>query len=208
MALGDVAKWDEFYASMPPLSALRILFTLAVTKRFPDIEGRMPSAPLKDVCLLFIDVKKAHFWSPARRRLLVELPSEAGIDNEKYVGLLHKSLYGTRDAPANWEAAIRAVMLKIGFSQAVSNSCLYYHAELQLRAEVHGDDFTCVGPRVGLDWFANELKKHWTIDVRGILGPPGMPNVSHSIVILNRLVSWTEAGIELEADPRQMWIYS
>ena len=26
---GDVANWDEFYASMPPLSALRILFTLA-----------------------------------------------------------------------------------------------------------------------------------------------------------------------------------
>ena len=106
---GDVANWDEFYASMPPLSALRILFALAVTKRFPDVEGKMPSTPLKDVCLLFIDVKKAHFWSPARRRLLVELPSEAGIDTEKYVGLLRKSLYGTRDAPANWEAAIRAV---------------------------------------------------------------------------------------------------
>ena len=33
---------------------------------------------------------------------------------------------------------------------------------------------------------------------------PGMPNVNHSIVILNRLVSWTEAGIELEADPRHV----
>ena len=191
---GDVANWDEFYASMPPLSALRILFTLAVAKRFPKIEGKMPSTPLKDVCLLFIDVKKAHFWSPARRRLLVELPSEAGIDTEKYLGLLHKSLYGTRDAPANWEAAIRAVMLKIGFSQAVSNSCLYCHAELQLRVEVHGDDFTCVGP--GSDWIGSPMSSS--------LGPPGMPNVSLSIVILNRLVSWTEAGIELEADPRHV----
>jgi len=201
---GDVVNWDEFYASMPPLSALRILFTLAVTKRFPDIEGKMPSMPLKDVCLLFIDVKKAHFWSPARRRLLVELPSEAGIDNEKYVGLLRKSLYGTRDAPSNWEAAIKEVMQTLNFVQARSNSCLYFHEGYQIRCEVHGDDFTAVGPRTGLDWFANELKKHWTIDVRGILGPPGMPNVSHSIVILNRLVSWTEAGIELEADPRHV----
>ena len=55
----------------------------------------------------------------------MELPSEAGIDTEKYIGLLHKSLYGTRDAPANWEAAIRAVMLKIGFSQAVSNIVVF-----------------------------------------------------------------------------------
>ena len=29
-----------------------------------------------------------------------------------------------------------------------------------------------------------------------------MTDVSHSITILNRLVTWTDRGIELEADPR------
>ena len=36
------------------------------------------------------------------------------------VGLLKKSLYGTRDAPANWEAAIKEVMLTLSFIQAKS----------------------------------------------------------------------------------------
>ena len=29
-----------------------------------------------------------------------------------------------------------------------------------------------------------------------------MPNVDQSIVILDRLLTWTDKGIELEADPR------
>ena len=84
-----------------------------------------------ETCLIFIDVKKAHFWSPARRRLLVELPPEAGYPSDK-VGLLKKSLYGTRDAPANWEAAIKEVMLKLNFVQARSNSCLYFREGFQI----------------------------------------------------------------------------
>ena len=43
-----------------------------------------------------------------------------------------------------------------------------------------------------------------TIDVRGILGHPSMKDVDHSIVILNRLVTWTDKGIEMEADPRHV----
>ena len=57
-----------------------------------------------------------------------------------------ESLYGIRDAPANWEAAIKEVMLKIGFVQAKSTSCWYYHDEFQVRVEVHGDDFAAGGP--------------------------------------------------------------
>ena len=199
---GTPGSWTDFFASMPPITALRILFTLAVTKKVPDLKGKLVDMS-NETCMIFIDVKKAHFWSPARRRLLVELPPEAGYSHDK-VGLLRKSLYGTRDAPANWEAAIKEVMLKIGFVQAKSNSCLYYHEEGQIRIEVHGDDFTAVGPKRRLQWFADSLKKFWTIDIRGILGPPGMKGVDHSIVILNRLVTWTDKGIELEADPRHV----
>ena len=135
--------------------------------RGPNLEGKLTQMD-PTTCLIFIDVKKAHFWSPARRRLLAELPSGMGYPPGK-VGLLWKSLWGTRDAPANWEAAIKAVMTLIGFQQAKSNSCLYYHAEKQIRIEVHGGDFTGVGPKAELEWFAAELRKHWTVDVRGIL---------------------------------------
>ena len=111
---GDgLSSWTDFFASMPPITALRVLFSLAVTRRVPDINGNLKPMP-KDTCLIFIDVKKVHFWSPARRRLLVELPPEMGYGPDM-VGLLKKSLYGTRDAPANWEAAIKEVMISLGF---------------------------------------------------------------------------------------------
>ena len=157
------------------------------------------------MCVLFIDVKKAHFWSPVRRRLLVELPPEAGEDKTK-VGLLKRSLYGTRDAPSNWEHAIKDVMESIGFKQGVSNPCLYVHDEFSLRCNVHGDEFTVVGSYDKLQRLIKELKKAWTIEVRGILARPGsrLPNVCHKISVLNHLVSWTEHGIELEADPRRV----
>ena len=95
---------------MPPLSSLRALFTLATAFKVPDKAGKLTRMDKDgEVRVLFIDVKKARFWSPVRRRLLVELPPEAGEDKTK-VGLLKRSLYGTRDAPSNWEHAIKDVM--------------------------------------------------------------------------------------------------
>ena len=199
--LQDVVKQD-FFASMPPITALRISFTCSSKEEF-EFERKLVEM-WNETCLILMDVKKkAHFWSPARRRLLVELPPETGYSHDK-VRLLKKSLCGTRDAPANWEAAIKEVMLKIGFIQAKSKSCFYYHDEFQIPVEVHGDDFTAVGPKEKSQWFAESWKKFWTIDIRGTLGPPGMKGVDHSIVILNRLVTWTNKGIELEADPRHV----
>ena len=45
----------------------------------------------------------------------MEMPPEMGYPPDM-VGLPKKSLYGTRDAPANWEAAIKDVMLALGIS--------------------------------------------------------------------------------------------
>ena len=122
------------------------------------------------------------------------------------VGLLKRSLYGTRDAPSNWEHAIKKVMTDLGFVQGVSNPCLYFHELHDLRCNVHGDDFTVVGGYDKLQWLVEALKKAWTIEVRGILARPAsrLPGVIHSISVLNRLVTWTNRGIEMEADPRHV----
>lgn len=204
----DDPTWEEFFAAMPPLSSLRALFTIATTKRIPGPDGKLrPVTANGEACILFLDVKKAHFWSPIRRRLLVELPPEAGESPNK-VGLLKKSLYGTRDAPSNWEHAIKLVFEACGFTQGLSNPCIYFHEERRLYANVHGDDFTIVGEFEQLKWLIDTLKASWTLDVRGILARPGsgLPasEVTHSISVLNRLVTWTEKGIEMEADPRHV----
>ena len=124
-------------------------------------------------CLIFLDIKKAISGQMPGDASWWSYQFETGVDTQKFVGLLKKSLYGTRDAPANWEATILRVMTLLGFVQGRSNSCLYFHPVRGIRVEVHGDDFTGLGAQDQLKWFATELGKHWTVENRGYLGPPG-----------------------------------
>ena len=51
-----------------------------------------------------VDVRRAYFYAPARRRVFVELPPEDyQPGNEHMCGLLRYNLYGTRDVAQNWE---------------------------------------------------------------------------------------------------------
>ena len=52
-----------------------------------------------------------------------------------------------------------------------------------------------------MEWFENELEKHYEITRRGRLGP-GDHDLKEA-TLLNRVITWSESGIELEADPRQ-----
>ena len=70
---------------LPPISALRILFALATTRKAPDLDGKMRDLP-KDQCLVFLDIKKAHFWAEARRRLLIELPLKLALTLPNMLG--------------------------------------------------------------------------------------------------------------------------
>ena len=125
--------FDEFFAAMPSLSALKMLVTIAVTFQLPDAGKAVKEAYRKRRLLGFLDVKRAHFYSDATREIYVELPAEAKKPGEDVVGRLLKSLYGTRDAPLNWELQIQRVMLALGFKQGKSNPCIYYHAGRDLR---------------------------------------------------------------------------
>ena len=51
---------------------------IAVTKKIPNKDGKLISLD-PTTFLIFIDIKKAHFWSPAWRRLLVEIPPGNGL---------------------------------------------------------------------------------------------------------------------------------
>ena len=68
------------------------------------------------------------------------------------VGLLKRSLYGTRDAPSKWENAIKDGLEGLGFRQGKSNPCLCCHPERPLRLNVHGDGFTVAGSYEELRW--------------------------------------------------------
>ena len=53
---------------------------------------------------MHIDVSRVYFHAKAQRPVLIRLPVEdrMGTDAGK-VGLMKKSMYGTRDAASNWE---------------------------------------------------------------------------------------------------------
>ena len=53
--------------------------------------------PLK---VALADVSRAHFYADSQREVYVELPAEAGGGYARLV----RTFYGTRDAPALWEA--------------------------------------------------------------------------------------------------------
>ena len=69
---------------------------------------------------------------------------------------------------------------------------------------VHGDDFTALGWEEQLDWFWREMQERFECKRRGRIGP-GKED-KKEMRILNRIVSWTEEGIEYEGDQRHVEI--
>ena len=71
---------------------------------------------------------------------------------------LDKAMYGTRDAPAAWQAELEKAMIEMGFRPVVTIPCLYHHPSWRIRVVGLVDDLMCVGPRSGLDIFLEKLK--------------------------------------------------
>ena len=82
---------SQFFAAMPPLSALKLILDMAVSTYLPNLCGEMVKQRPK--CIALIDVKRAHFWAYATRELYVEIPEEYGVDTATHVGKLVRSLW-------------------------------------------------------------------------------------------------------------------
>ena len=120
---------DDYYAATPPLEALRMLASVAA------------STP---ACrILVMDASKAHLHASVGRLIYIDLPPEIRKPGQR--GKLRRCLYGTRDAPARWEAFLAEVLRSMGFVQGLSSPCCFYHEGEQVRRVVHGDDFTFAG---------------------------------------------------------------
>ena len=80
--------------------------------------------------------------------------------------------------------------------------CMYYHPRRDVRILVHGDDFTVEGNESELKYVAEVFQNNYKTKVRGILGSDC--HDMKAVTILNRIVEWTDAGIQYEADPRHV----
>ena len=117
---------------------------------------------------------------------------------------LKRSMYGTRDAAQNWGHAYTQFMCDTGFKRRISSPCVFWNEEREIRCVVHGDDFTVLGRRQDLDWFWNQISTKFQSKHRGRIGPEASD--TKEIRILNRIVTWTPAGITYEADQRHVEI--
>ena len=85
------------------------------------------------------------------------------------VGYLNQSLYGTRDAAANYQKEVTIFMMKCGFKPGKYNPFTFYHKQRELQTLVHGDDFVTSGQRDGCDWFKKQFETRFSIKTK-ILG--------------------------------------
>ena len=121
-----------------------------------------------------------------------------GTDAGK-IGLMKKSMYGTRDAASNWERDWQEHVKKWGFQLGLSSKNLFHHKENRVSGLTHGDDFVLTGPTKRLTEFENEMTSVYPIKAKIIsLGSP------KSIKTLNRRLHWGKEGIVHQHYPRHI----
>ena len=65
---------------------------------------------------------------------------------------------------------------------------------------MHGDDFTLLGHRGELDWFKKMIEGKFEMKHQGRMG--NRDGDIKSVRLLKRIITYTEEGIEYEADQR------
>ena len=183
----NTGKNDELYASTPPLEALRFVISSAATFSKSKIQRHV----------MINDVRRAYFYAKTHRDIYVELPAEDTEGSKDQLGKLNLSLYGTRDAASNWQKHLTKHLEEIGFISGIGHPSVYHHKARGLVTLVHGDDYTTAGEPADLRWMKAELEKAYEIKTQ-VVGPEG--DVTGKV--LNRIITYTGHGFELEADPR------
>ena len=85
---------EAIFSATPPLESLRMLMAIASQ----PIDN--PEDPL---CIMLLDVSRAHFYARAEREVYIQLPPEDPRSGEKDIcGKLLKTMYGTLDAAERW----------------------------------------------------------------------------------------------------------
>ena len=186
-------KRDDLFAATPPLESLRYIVSTCAS-------NQLHAEPAERYCLMSNDVKRAYFYAPSTRPIFIQIPEEDREEgDEDMVGQLNLSLYGTRDAALNWTNTFTEHLVSIGFDRGSACPCNFFHEERGIALTVHGDDFTSTGREKELKWFETQLQAKYDIKT-SVMGP----RASHEkqLRILNRVITWTESGMEFEPDQR------
>ena len=75
-------------------------------------------------------------------RVFIDLPPKQLVPG--MCARLIRCFYGSRVAPARWEAFLAEQLKLMGFTRGKASTCCYQHATRDLRCIVHGEDFVFV----------------------------------------------------------------
>ena len=185
----------DSFAPMPALEMMKLLLSLASMWR--------KTSRGHTLCIMVVDVRKAHWNAAARRTIYIRLPEEDA--EEGMCGLCLKSLYGFLDAASCWHDEVSNMLTENGFHVGKACPALFRHEKEEVIGLVHGDDFDTLSDDRGQDFFEACLTKRYQYSKKGRLGPRSSD--SREIKVLNRYVRWPEGGNpEYEADPRHAQI--
>ncbi len=149
-----------------------------------------------------MDISRSYFNAKVdpNDAIYVDLPAEDPDRARGFCAMLLRHMYGTRAAGDGWHDDYSSILVSMGFERGDASACVFRHHEKNISCSVYGDDFTSAGPKKHLDWFKSELEKSYELTETARLGPG--PHDAKEGRILNRVVRWTDEGIEYEADPR------
>ena len=89
---------DDICAPTPPSAAARFLLSTCASR------GKRGQG---DCRILLLDIKKAFLYGKNSRNVYADLPAEDPMSEGRHlVGKLDKAMYGTRGAPAEWQAEV------------------------------------------------------------------------------------------------------
>ena len=147
----------ELFNAMPPWESFNVLLGLLVSDDVPGAEG-------EELEMAIFDISRAQFMAPMDREACIELPQEDKLPEDgDAVGLLLRSMYGSRTASANWMRDWKATLEQGGYKIGVANPALFHNAEKHCRGGVHGDDFVVVGSRRALDRMGQTLSGRYSM---------------------------------------------
>ena len=145
-----------------------------------------------EIVMMHTEISRAYFHAPCKEEKYVELPPEMWSGRCPVYGPLRVSLYGTRDAAANWEDAYVKVLQEHQFDRGVACPCSFYTRARGIRTVVHGDDFISGGPLHQLQRLEEVMDKHFE-SKHTVVGASS--DLAKSLVMLNRKILRQDNGI-------------
>ena len=113
------------------------------------------------------------------------------------IGLLKRSMHGTRDAASNWKLDSQGHLENLGYElERSSRKPDSQQEEKKTSGLSHGDDFVVTGSKESLFELKKQLQRVFPIKA-SIIGAGS----TKSIKAVNRRICWRETGILYQHDP-------